>query len=208
MYLKELQRTPKVLDFDNMRTHNRWTGWRVASRPCRPADGSEPGPEVPRSASKCLKVPQSALKCQANLQFILCPKYCKKWIWQFWAARAPNRSLDLARPGPHLPRLGIAATQILQAVLNLQIICDTFTTKFSPQQMCKFCFGRTRHQQRIGTEHSWLLGSLPDRALPLPAVRNGTDRRRRPATQRDDGQAHTICNSSGGPRPTPRVNDR
>ena len=158
-------------------------------------------PEVPRSASKCLEVPG-----KPTVYFI--SKILQKVDLAVLGGPRPQPvpGLGPARPSP--PAAGHRRTQILQAVLNLQIICDTFTTKFSPPQMCKFCFGRTRHQQRIGTEHSWLLGSLPDRALPLPAVRNGTDRRRRPATQRDDGQAHTICNSSGGPRPPHRVNDR
>ena len=52
------------------------------------------------------------------------------WRW-------PDRALAL------LPRVGIAAAQILQAGLNLQIICDTkFTTKFSRGRCASFVLGK------------------------------------------------------------------
>ena len=119
MYINVLQCTSTYskstgkyyLHFDKIRTRNRCSSRRVASGPCRPLMDVSQAPKW-----------TSPPPCQPNLQktdidsfalssygvqvYLLCLKDCKKWICQFWAARAPHRSMEVARPGPRSPATG------------------------------------------------------------------------------------------------------
>ena len=147
MYLKEAQRTPKVLEstglhFDSIRTHNRCTARRVASGPCRPADRGEPGPKLdltPKPTNSPTFVHSLYI---SGIQVYLMFKRLQKSGFVSLGRAAPPTG-PWTRPArsspPPAPAAGHRRAQILQAGLNLQIICDTkFTTKFCPQRGSRF----------------------------------------------------------------------
>ena len=157
MYLKEAQRTPKVLEstglhFDSIRTHNRCTARRVASGPCRPADRGEPGPKLdltPKPTNSPTFV--HSLYISGVQVYLMFKRLQKSGFVSLGASRAPNRSLDAARPVltsscPGCwasPRTDSASWPEFADYLRHKIHNKVLPT--ARQQICNLCFGRTCH---------------------------------------------------------------